>query len=368
LTVDLALAGEELESIPDRPAVFLLWADGAGPPYLARTTLLRRRLRRLLARAEGLSRVLRLGGIAQRLEYWTVGSQLEAALVHLAIAQQHFPEDWPKITRLKPPTLLRLTSDSAFPRTMISTRLGRGVYVGPFASRTGAESYQADVLDLFQLRRCEENLVPTPQHPGCIYGEMNKCLRPCQAVVSQEEYATESARFEQFLRTRGRSLLDSAETARDQASADMQFEEAQRLHERVDRIRQVATTAGDIARPLDQLAGVAIVRAAKTSVVALWFFAGGQWLDPLSLQLADTVDGGLSLDRRVRELTEQLRPVGLPNLQHMAILLKWHGSSWRDGEWISFDSYRALPYRKIVNAIARVNGAQPPTNSTGSGA
>jgi len=83
----LSELGEELVQVPDRPAVFLLWAaDGA--PYLAKTSLLRRRLRRLVARAEGLSRVLKLGGEVERIEYWTVGTQLEAMLEHLELAQR----------------------------------------------------------------------------------------------------------------------------------------------------------------------------------------------------------------------------------------------------------------------------------------
>src|SRR5207244_6958620 len=65
------------------------------------------------------------------------------------------------------------------------------------------------MLDLFQLRRCEDNLAPSPEHPGCIYGEMNKCLRPCQQVVSIEEYRGEAHRVEEFIRTDGASLRES---------------------------------------------------------------------------------------------------------------------------------------------------------------
>ncbi len=77
--------------------------------------------------------------------------------------------------------------------------------------------------------------MPSLEHPGCIYGEMNKCLRPCQRAVSQDEYAHEAARFEQFLRTGGQSLIDPAETARDRASAAMQFEEAENWHQRAEK-------------------------------------------------------------------------------------------------------------------------------------
>src|SRR5712671_4761964 len=95
----------ELDSIPDRPAVFLLWAE-EGAPYLARTALLRRRLARLLGDPRRISRLLRLGGVAERIEYWPTGSQLESALLHLELAQLHFPEDWLKITRLRPPAFV----------------------------------------------------------------------------------------------------------------------------------------------------------------------------------------------------------------------------------------------------------------------
>src|SRR5271168_1413909 len=91
----------DLDSIPDVPAVFLLWAS-EGKPYLARTPLLRRRLKRLISDRDRVSRVLNLRGVVERIEYWLTGSQLESALVHLDLAQRYYPEDWPRMTRLRP--------------------------------------------------------------------------------------------------------------------------------------------------------------------------------------------------------------------------------------------------------------------------
>jgi excinuclease ABC subunit C len=345
----------DLETIPDRPAVFLLWA-GQGAPYLARTALLRRRLKRLISNRERLSSVLNLRGVAERIDYWPTGSRLESALIHLDLAKRHFPGDVERITRLKPPVFLRLTVDNAFPRTMLTTRLGRGLYYGPFAARTAAERFQNEMLDLFQLRRCEENLAPAADHPGCIYGEMNKCSRPCQQVVSIEEYRHEADRVEQFLRTEGASLRESAETARDQASASMQFEEAEHMHQRLTRIEGVQASAGDLARVLDRLAGVAIVPSAEPEAVDLFFLAGGRWLEPRPFSFSEnaTFLENASMDRRLRELCAGISPGATPDLEHLAILVRWHGSSWRDGEWIGFDSFDKIPYRKIVNAVARV--------------
>lgn len=347
----------EIEQIPDRPAVFLLWAaDGA--PYLARTTLLRRRLKRLLANRDRISRVLNLNAVAERIEYWPTGSQLESALVHLELAKRYFPEDWPKITRLRPPAFVRLTLDNPFPRTMITTRIGRGSIFGPFASRVAADRFNEGMLDLFQLRRCEENLAPASNHPGCIYGEMNRCLRPCQLAVSAAEYRSEALRVEEFLRSNGASLRHTAEAARDRASAEMQFEEAERMHQRVTRIAEVQALAGDLARAVELLCGAAVTPSAAPDCVDVWFLSGGRWREPRRVALSETAGAGQSLDRRMRELAAGVERHGEPNLEHLAILMRWHGSSWRDGEWVGFESFEKIPYRKLVNAIGRVAASE----------
>jgi excinuclease ABC subunit C len=354
----------DLESIPDVPAVFLLWAS-EGNPYLARTALLKRRLKRLISDRERVSRLLNLRGIVDRIEYWPMGSRLESSLLHLELAQQYFPEDWLRITRLRAPAFVRLTIDNPFPRTMITTRLGRGLFYGPFASRAAAERFDGELLDLFQIRRCEENLAPAAEHPGCIYGEMARCLRPCQQAVTVEEYRSESARVEQFLRTGGSSLLETAEAARDRASAEMQFEAAERLHQRVEKIIEVRGLRGELARGFDtgtadKLNGVAVVRAPEIEAVHLLFLIGGRWLEGVRLTLGGTMGAGESMDRRLRELTNALPAGGPPNMEHLAILTRWHGSSWRDGEWLEFESIEKIPYRKLVNAIGRVaSGASP---------
>ena len=266
----------EIDAIPDNPAVFLLWAS-EGKPYLARTTLLRRRLRRLISERDRVSRVLNLRGVAERVEYWLTGSQIESALIHLELAQRYFPDDWPRITRLRPPAFVRLTLDNPFPRTMVTTRMGKGLSYGPFTSRAAAEHFENGVLDLFQLRRCEENLAPSPEHPGCIYGEMARCLRPCQQAVSVDEYRGEASRVEQFLRTDGASLVETAESARDRASVEMQFEEAERLHQRVERNHEVQSLAGELAHGVDRLNGVAVTSSLDRDAVELWFMLGGRW-------------------------------------------------------------------------------------------
>jgi hypothetical protein len=81
---------------------------------------------------------------------------------------------------------------------------------------------------------------------------------------------------------------------------------------------------------------------------------GGCWQDPRRVNLSESASAGTSLDRRLREIVSGVEPTGEPDLEHLAILARWHGSSWRDGEWIGFDELSKVPYRKLVNAVSRV--------------
>ena len=205
-----------LATLPESPAVFALTMR-QGPPYLARTALLGRRVRRLL-------RLGMFADIATALDFWHTASRLESSLKLYELAREHYPASYLKLTKLRMPTYVKVLLTNEFPRTTVTSRLTKsGLNYGPFRSRLGAEAFEASVLEHFQLRRCTEDLAPDSEHPGCMYGEMNHCLRPCQAAVSPEGYSTEVRRVTDFLNTAGRSLLDTVERARDRFSSEMEF-------------------------------------------------------------------------------------------------------------------------------------------------
>ncbi len=359
-----ALAGldQALEEVPNRPAVFLI-RPKQGDPYLGKTTVLRRRLLRLLRERETPTRLLNLRHTADRVEYWLTGSKLESAIVMYDLARRHFPKTYLEVLRLRMPPYVKLILTNEFPRSQITTHLGRApaAYYGPFRTRASAERFESQFLDLFQMRRCQEDLVPSPSHPGCIYGEMGMCLRPCQQVVSVEEYRHEVERVAGFLRTDGRSLIDAATAARDRLSADLDFEQAARQHKRIEKIQEVLGLRDDLARDIDRLSGVAVTASAGPQAVELWFVANGAWLGSRRITFEIVEGKPVSLDQKLREAAGTFAPIEQSMRQrqeYLAILARWYYSSWRDGEWFAFGSLETTPYRKLVHAISRVAQAQ----------
>jgi excinuclease UvrABC nuclease subunit len=345
-------------AIDDTPAVFLIWPR-EGSPYLARTARLRRRLARLLGPRASTSRLLSLREVAARLEVWPTASWLESTLVHYALMRRHFPDNYRSLLRLRPPTFVKLVRSNAFPRTHISRHLSRGesFYYGPFRTHAAAEEFQNQFLDLFQIRRCQEDLAPSPEHPGCIYGEMGMCLRPCQQIVGLEEYASEVARVVDFLSTGGRSLVDIIAAARERSSEELDFEEAARQHKRFEKVQQVLKLRDELARAGARVSGVAVAPSVDAASVELWFLLDGYWQAPQRFAVRIESGSSVSLDSRLRELVASLpAPTGtlVEKEDHLALLTRWYYASWREGEWLAFDSFAEVPYRRLVRAISRV--------------
>jgi excinuclease UvrABC nuclease subunit len=337
----------DIDALPDIAAVFVLRA-GDRSAYAARTTMLRRRVRRVV-------KLLDLAGVLTAVEYWPVASALEGSLLHYEVMRRIYPDQYLKLLRLRMPAYIKVTLGNAFPRTHVSTRLSsKALHYGPFRSRAEAENFESQFLDFFQLRRCQEDLAPSPAHPGCIYGEMGRCLRPCQEVVSVEGYQSEVQRVVDFLSTNGTSLLASALAARDRLSEEMNFEEAARQHQRCERINAVLGLRADLVRDVDRLGGVVVTRAREAETVDLHFVWKGAWLGPVPFAVGQM---GSSLDHRLREIVEGIeapRRSVQERQEHLALLARWYYSSWREGDWIAIDDPARVPYRKIIRAVSKV--------------
>lgn len=360
IAVPLPAPGPELDALlaglPDAPAVFRLTA-ASGQPYLSKSALLGRRVRRLLAANDRRRAALNLRGFVERLDYWPTSSRLESSILFYQLARHHHPDSYLKLCNLRLPAYVRLVTTTDFPRTQVTTRpASRGLAFGPFRSRASAEEFEKATLDLFQVRRCQEDLVPSPDHPGCIYGEMAQCLRPCQDAVTRDEYASEVERLVDFLTTEGRSLADTVERMRNRFSEEMEFEEAARQHRRLEKIQSVWRLRDELAAA-GARHGVAVVKSAEPAAVRLIFLHHGAWLPPVDFPLTPADGRPVSLDCRLRELLESLQPVDTSHaerLEHAALLARWYYSTWRDGEWLGFPGLTDVPYRKVVNMVHRV--------------
>ncbi|HEX8766240.1 MAG TPA: hypothetical protein VF740_13825, partial [Candidatus Acidoferrum sp.] len=201
-------------ALPAQAAVCLIEPrEEKAEPFLIRTQNLQRRLQRLLGTADPTSKRLNLSDFARGIRYRLTGSRFEQNLAYYQQARMFFPKRYRNLMRLRPPAVLKVNLQNAYPRCYVTRKIqldqdgapASGSYYGPFPSRRAAETFAERVLDFFKVRRCQIKIRRDPTFPGCIYSEMKMCLAPCFAGCTKEEYDLEVNRLVQFLETSGGS-------------------------------------------------------------------------------------------------------------------------------------------------------------------
>jgi len=353
---------EFFAEIPAAPAVFLLRADDAqAEPYVSKTTNLKRRLTRLLSAPEERARRLNLRNRVRHVEYTPTGSDFESGLLLYRTLRRVFPQSHRDRLRLRFPPLVKFNLDNPWPRAYVTQRItglrGASVYYGPFPTRTAAEKFLNDSLDLFKIRRCDFEIHPDPAYPGCIYSEMKMCLAPCFAGCTEEQYRDEVSRVRTFLDTNGQSLVREFSEQRERASASLEFEQAAALHARIERITAAARLP-EIVRRLDVLAGVVVQPAAESGSVALFRFQRGVLADPVLFPVQQAEGKPQSMESRLEEalvgVEASARTSAIEMMENLAILKRWYYRSVKVGEIFFTDGQSELPLRRLVRGISRV--------------
>lgn len=351
--------------------MFLLRGDAGTEPYVSKTSNLRRRLERLLRATEGQSRKLNLRDRVRRVEWTPTGSDFEASFLLYKLLRREFPSTYDRRLHLRFAPLIKLILDNPYPRATVTTRIsgrkGNARYYGPFPTRVAAEKAANDSLDLFKMRRCVDDLQPDPAFPGCIYSEMKMCLAPCFKGCSDEEYAAEVERVQQFFASGGQSLLRELERQRDEASANLDFEAAAALHARLEKVKSAIAQLPEIMRSIDELNGLMVQPSAEPESVTLFRIEAGKICDPVGLAVGKQAEVSAkpqSMEARIAEALAKTEPPslrsGLEWMEHLALLKRWYYRSNKTGELFLTDSNGELPMRRVVRGVSRVFRGEKP--------
>ena len=365
---DPDLEGEEFkEDLPSCPAVFALFPsprEGVPTaPYISRTSDLRRRLTRLLSIRRQNSRMLNLRELTASIEYEPVGSAFEGAWLLYLLNRHYFEKQFRDRLRLKPPALLKLKMGNRFPRCYPTRRITKdaSLYYGPFPSMTVAERFAGEFLDFFKIRRCVEELTPDPSHPGCIYSQLHMCLAPCFAGCTDADYQTEVEQVVEFLDSQGKSLLRSLESSRAQSSESMEFEQASKIHQKIEKLNELLRQRSDLVRNLRDLHAVIVLPGAEAKAVVFFRIVGGEIRGPATLSFDENVPSPTPLDRQIHDLMESLggkssagASPSSPPWEHLSMLARWYYSSFREGELVMLNPDQTIPHSRLIRICRKL--------------
>ncbi len=336
----------------------------------------------------------------RRIAWRLTGSEFESLLLQFSLLETVYGAKALERMHLRAPAFVRFHGGNRFPRITVTNRPGQreGQWAfGPFPSRAAAERYADELLKLFLLRRCEENLEPSPSHPGCVYGEMKMCLAPCQMACADERYTEEAEAVRSFLATRGESKLITIQQQRNKASEELEFETAAKLHAQVEKIEAVRALAPELVHPMNRLYAAVLQTSASPDEVAVFLFAEGIFSGPepfstIGMRIQNEQSGSSSLyaqpmavqpipeqsgtaTKLSRDMLEARMESVLDTLSsaqaqanatlrqgHLALLARWYyrPQQKRSGEICFADADSKWPLRSMLRSAGRVAAGSLP--------
>ncbi|MCW2962298.1 MAG: uvrC [Thermoleophilia bacterium] len=229
------------KSLPEEPGVYLYHDEAGRVLYVGKAKNLRKRVNSYFTKALDARRhalVLRIRDI----EVFAVSSEQEALMFESELITRHKPPFNVMLRDDKSYPFIAVTLGDEYPRVLFSRerRKRPGTrYFGPYSSAKRVRA-TLDLLNrIFPYRPCEGSTPGRQSGVPCLDYHIQRCAAPCVGYVSREDYAAIIGDVTAVLGGDTRAVRTRLQEQMRAASAELEFERAARLRNRLADLEQV---------------------------------------------------------------------------------------------------------------------------------
>ena len=232
---------QKLDTLPDRPGVYLYRAGDQKVIYVGKAVVLKNRVRSYFhegARHE--PRTRRLVAEITDLEWIVTDTELEALILENELIKRYRPRFNVRLRDDKTYPYIKLHWHEDFPKVTIVRRMEQdgARYFGPYTSGWAVRQTLDVLRRVFPYLDCTREITGRDPKP-CLYYHIRRCAGPCIGAVDREGYRQIIAGLGAFLEGDSDRVLADL-TGRMQAAAEaLQFERAAMLRDQIKAARQI---------------------------------------------------------------------------------------------------------------------------------
>ncbi|MGR3722600.1 excinuclease ABC subunit UvrC [Abyssibius alkaniclasticus] len=191
------------------------------------------------------------------------------------------------IKQLKPKYNVLLRDDKSFPNIHVSAhdfpmiskhrgaRKAKGQYFGPFASAMAVNRTLNQLQKAFLLRNCSDSMFEGRTRP-CLQYQIKRCSAPCVGKISRAEYAQTVDEAVRFLSGKSTDVQQGLAAEMAKASAEMEFERAAALRDRIAALTLVQGAQGVNPAGVDEADVIALFQEGGQACVQVFFIRANQ--------------------------------------------------------------------------------------------
>ncbi|HVZ91298.1 MAG TPA: excinuclease ABC subunit UvrC [Rhizomicrobium sp.] len=266
-----------VKTLPDSPGVYRMMDAKGDVLYVGKAKSLKKRVASYAKTGGHNERISRMIAETAEMLFVTTASETEALLLESNL-----------IKRLKPRYNVSYRDDKSFPNILLrgdhsfpqllkhrGARSAPGVYFGPFASAQAVGRTLNTLQRAFLLRSCSDSVFESRTRP-CLLYQIKRCSAPCVGRIDEAGYAELVREAEQFLEGRSRSVQAALVEDMNEAAADLDFERAARLRDRVRAMNQIQSSQGINPTTFSEADVFAAYREGDQICIQVFFFRAGQ--------------------------------------------------------------------------------------------
>ena len=266
-----------LKTLDGSPGVYRMLDAQARVLYVGKARNLRARVSNYARPAGHTGRIARMISETASMMFLTTKTETEALLLEQNLIKQ-----------LKPKYNVLLRDDKSFPNILVSkahefprlqkhrgAKKEKGAYYGPFASAGAVNRTLNQLQKAFMLRDCSDASFETRTRP-CLQYQIKRCTAPCVGKISAEDYAASVADAERYLSGRSTDIQEKLASEMQAASAEMNFERAAVLRDRIRALTQVQSAQGINPRGVAEADVIALYMENGQACVQVFFIRANQ--------------------------------------------------------------------------------------------
>jgi len=230
---------EKVNTSPRSPGVYLMKDSAQKIIYIGKAGNLKSRIGSYFTGKDTRPMVPFLMSRINDIEFITTATEKEALILENNLIKRHHPRYNVNLRDDKTYYHLSLDPAEKFPRLqLVRRRFNNAVlYFGPYPSSAAAKETLKFVQQIFPLRSCRNHDFQLRKRP-CLEHQIGRCLAPCKDLINEESYRRLVENSVSFLQGRRKSLIANLKAQMQEASQNLNYEEAARLRDRIGAVEQ----------------------------------------------------------------------------------------------------------------------------------
>lgn len=229
----------QISTLPNSPGVYQYYDKNEKLLYVGKAKDLKKRVSSYFTKTHDNSRTRILVKKIVTIKHIVVETETDALLLENNLIKKYQPRYNVLLKDDKSYPWICIKNER-FPRVFSTRRMIRdgSEYYGPYTSMKTVHVLMELIRGLYPLRTCNYDLsqknIETGKFKVCLEYHLGNCLGPCEDLFSVEEYMKNIEAIRNIIKGNFKESLHQFKTQMKGLAADLKFEEAQRIKEKID--------------------------------------------------------------------------------------------------------------------------------------